>query len=339
MNLHLFLCVLCAGIFVSLTLPAQSCKTGKLHPDVSQFIKSMPPNDRSLAEMRKAINFEEYKIMGPPAIPYPAADVERIKITADSIPVMVFNPAHKTGLPIIINYHGGGFIQPIVPWMEHRFWYEATYYNAIVFAVDYRVAPEHKFPAAVDDAYIAFKWISEHGGRLGGDTSRIILSGNSAGANLVAVVSQQAKKEGIANKIKLQVMNCPVLDNPDNAGHYPSMQENAKGYFFTTNDVLFALETYADRKDYTNPRFAPLLERVFSGLPPAVMITAEFDPLRDQGIAYVEKLQKAGVKTWHKCFPGQLHVLIPFPSETPVYKELDAFVLNAMKEVVKSETK
>lgn len=231
MKANVCLLAIWACICIIGTLQAQSCKTGKLNPQVAEFIKSMPANDRSVAEIKKTINFEEYKKGGPPAIPYPAADVERIKITADSIPVMVFNPVRKKGLSIIIAYHGGGFIQPLVPWMEHRFWYEAIFYNAIVFAVDYRVAPEHKFPVPVEDSYAAFKWISENGHRQGGDTSRIILTGTSAGTNLVAVVCQKAKKEGIAKKIKLQIMNCPVTDNPNHTSRYPSMQENEKDIF------------------------------------------------------------------------------------------------------------
>ena len=141
-------------------LQAQSCNTGKLDPNVADFLKMMPADHRTLEDLRKTTNFEEGKKAGPTAIPYPITDVEHIKITADSIPVLVFNPSHAKGLPIIIHLHGGGFIQPIVPWMEHTFWDAANKFNAIVFAVDYRVAPEHKFPAAVNDCYNAFKWIS-----------------------------------------------------------------------------------------------------------------------------------------------------------------------------------
>ena len=98
-----------------------------------------------------------------------------MKITADSIPVLVFNPSHAQNLPIIINYHGGGFISPLLPGFEQFVWLDAKTYGAVVFAVDYRVAPENKFPAAVNDGYNAFKWIAEHGGEFGGDINRIVL--------------------------------------------------------------------------------------------------------------------------------------------------------------------
>ena len=150
--------------------------------------------DLTIEQLRN-IPIQQIKLTaGPPPIPYPKEDVKRIKITADSIPVLIFDPSHAKNLPIIINYHGGGFISPLLPGLEYSLWQEAKTYEAIIFAIDYRVAPENKFPAAVNDSYNAFKWIAAHGSKFGGDTSRIALIGNSAGANLVAVVTQKAKK-------------------------------------------------------------------------------------------------------------------------------------------------
>jgi acetyl esterase len=316
---------------------SQSCSTGELHPRVAGFLKSMPADNRSLEELKKTTNFEELRKGGPPAIPFPAADMARIKITSDSIPVSVLNPSHKKGLPIIVYYHPGGFIAPLTAGMEYMAWSDAKTYNAIVFAVDYRVAPEHKFPAGFNDCYNALKWISEHGLEFGGDTSRIAIMGISAGANLAAAVCQKAKQEGIAQKIKLQVMNCPVLDNPAHADLYPSMNQNAEGYMLTKAGVLFALETYADKKDHNNPTYAPILAENLSGLPPAVMITGEFDPLRDQGGAYVDRLRKAGVKTWYQCFGGMIHCLIAAPNDGPAVKAYEQMVSTAMNETMKSK--
>jgi acetyl esterase len=124
-------------------------------------------------EQLRNIPIEQLKFAGPPLIPYPKEDVKRIKITPDSIPVLLFNPSHAQNLPILINYHGGGFISPLLPGLEHSLWQNAKTYGAVVFAIDYRVAPENKFPAAVNDSYNAFKWITEHGNEFGGDTSRI----------------------------------------------------------------------------------------------------------------------------------------------------------------------
>src|SRR5688500_408372 len=166
---------------------AQSCGARQLDPKIAAFLKMIGYEDLTLEQLR-SLPIEQIKFAGPPVRPYPKEDVLRIKITADSIPVLIFNPSHAQNLPILINYHGGGFISPLIPALEHSRWQEAKTYGALVFAVDYRVAPEHKFPAAVNDSYNAFKWIAKHGSELGGDTSRIALMGNSAGANLVAVI-------------------------------------------------------------------------------------------------------------------------------------------------------
>jgi acetyl esterase len=284
---------------------AQSCGTRQLDPRVASFLNLIGYQDMTIEQLRQ-MPIAQIRSAGPPLLPYPAADAKRIKVTADSIPVLVFNPSHAENLPIIINYHGGGFIAPLIPALEHSLWQDAKTYGAIVFAVDYRVAPENKFPAAVNDSYNAFKWIAEHGLEFGGDTSRIALMGHSAGANLAAVVSQKAKKGGISGKIKLQIMNgLPADLTPTNMETSVSYQQNAVGYFQTKAACYFAIESYAPNK-YDNPEVSPILTEDLTGLPPAVIINAEFDPLRDDGILYAAKLRKFGVKVWDKCFAGQI---------------------------------
>lgn len=314
---------------------AQTCGTRQLDPRIAAFLKMIGNEDLTIEQLRK-IPIEKIKFAGPPPIPYPKEDVTRIKITADSIPVLIFNPLHSEDLPILINYHGGGFISPLLRSLEHSLWQEAKTYSAIVFAVDYRVAPENKFPAAVNDSYNAFTWIAEHGREFGGDTSRIALEGNSAGANLVAVVTQKAKKNGISNKIKLQIMNgLPIDGSPQNMERSISYQENAKGYFQTKAACYFAIETYAPG-EYKNPEVSPILTEDLKDLPPAVIINAEFDPLRDDGILYAAKLRRFGVKVWDKCFPGQIHCLIGLPPGAAELKEYETIIKTAMKESFRS---
>ncbi len=142
-------------VFNQQALFAQPCGTRQLDPQIASFLKMIGYEDYTLEQLRK-IPIEQIKFAGPPLIPYSKEDVTRIKITADSIPVLIFNPSHSKNLPIIINYHGGGFISPLLPGLEHLLWREAKTYGAIVFAIDYRVAPENKFPAAVNDSYNAF---------------------------------------------------------------------------------------------------------------------------------------------------------------------------------------
>lgn len=310
---------------------AQTCGDRQLDPRVASFLKMIGYEDFTIEQLRK-MPIAQIKFAGPPVIPYPQEDVKRVKITADSIPVLIFNPSHTQNLPILINYHGGGFISPLLPGLEHSLWQEAKTYGAVVFAIDYRVAPENKFPAAINDSYNAFKWIADHGGDFGGDTSRIVLTGNSAGANLVAVLAQKAKKDGIGNKIKLQVMNgLPVDCSPQNMETSASYQENATGYFQTKAACYFAIEMYAPG-EYKNPEVSPILTEDLKGLPPAVIINAEFDPLRDDGILYAAKLRSAGVKVWDKCFAGQIHCLIGLQPGAKELKEYEAIVKSAMKE-------
>ncbi len=311
---------------------AQNCGNRQLDPRVASFLKLIGYHDLTIEQMR-SMPIAQFKFAGPPLIPYPKEDVQRIKITADSIPVLIFNPAHAQNLPIIINYHGGGFIAPLIKGLEHSLWQDAKTFGAVVFAVDYRVAPENKFPAAVNDSYNAFKWIAEYGAAFGGDTSRIALMGLSAGANLVAVVTQKAKKEGLAKKIKIQVLNgLPADLSPQNIETSISYQQNATGFFQTKAGSYFAIENYAPGQ-FNNAEVSPILTDDLTGLPPAVIINAEFDPLRDDGILYAAKLRKAGVKVWDKCFAGQIHLLLGLPPDAAEIKEYETMVKNAMKEI------
>jgi acetyl esterase len=313
---------------------AQQCGNRTLDPQVAGFLKIIGYKDLTLQQLR-SLPIEQLKYPQLPVIPYPKEDVQRIKITKDSIPVLVFNPLHKNNLPVMIHYHGGGFISPLVTGLEQSLWQDAKTYEAIVFAVDYRVAPEHKFPAAVNDSYNAFKWISENANAFGGDTSRLVLIGNSAGANLVAVIAQKAKKENISTRIKLQVMNgLPADLTAQNMERSVSYRENALGYFQTKALCYFAVEKYAPGAT-NNPEVSPMLSEDLSGLPPALIINAEFDPLREDGVLYASKLRRAGVKVWEKCFAGQIHCLIGcLPGSKPV-QEFEAVVKVAMMESFK----
>lgn len=301
-------------IFILLTSIAfesysQQCGNRTLDPEIAGFLRVIGYKDLAIEQLRQT-PIEQLKYPQLPLVPYPKQDVQKIKIGSDSIPVLVFNPLHQNNLPIIIHYHGGGFISPLVQGLEHSLWQDAKTYGAIVFAVDYRVAPEHKFPAAVDDSYNAFRWISENAHQFGGDTSRLILMGNSAGANLVTVITHKAKLDKISRRIKLQILNgLPADLRPENMEKSASYQQNAFGYFQTKAMCYFAVENYAPGQT-NNSSVSPILAEDFTGLPPAVIITAEFDPLRDDGVLYAAKLRSAGVKVWEKCFAGQIHCLI-----------------------------
>ncbi len=327
--ISLRLCIFFLPLVLGLVAKGQPCQTGKLDPRVAAMLQTvltdLPSSGLNSVEQIRAVK------MPTPA--FPKSDVVHQKISADSIPIQIYNPTHAKGLPIIISFHPGGFVTPILPFMEYDFWRQAKAYQAIVFGVDYRVAPEHPYPAAVNDAYNAFKWIAEHGHDYGGDTSKIIVLGLSAGGNLATVVCQKAKKEGLAHKIKLQVLNCPSTDNARNHTQYASHQTYASGYFQTRQFSLFSIQMYAPQVELSNPEVAPVQSPDVSGLPPAVVITAEFDPLRDEGHAYAQKLENAGVKVWCRCFPGQIHCLVGLPWDAEPLQQVDQLVRNAMKQV------
>lgn len=312
------------------SVQAQTCNTGWLDPRVALALRTVL---RDLPGASTA-SVEQIRDVRIPVSPFPKEDQQTLKVTTDSIPIQVFNPLHKTGLPIIIYYHPGGFVTPLLPFMQYECWRQAKAFKAIVVAVDYRIAPEHPFPAAVDDSYNAFKWISEHGQTFGGDTAKIIVEGLSAGGNLAAVVSQKALIDGISGHIKLQVLNCPSTDNARNNSRYESFQQYASGYFQTKAFSEYTILAYAPNEDLNNPEIGPINRENLRGLPPALVLTAEFDPLRDEGQRYAERLQKAGVLVWSHCFPGQIHCLLGLPPTSAELKLADDLLLSTIGNVL-----
>lgn len=324
-NLQFFPLSILAILFSFQNTYAQSasCHSGKLDARVSFVLQYMP--DQTL-EQERAIPVAEKRKQGPPdPNPLPKDKMQQIKITADSLPLTIFRTDHSTkkSLPIIIDYHGGAFFIPYQPYMNNINYAQANDLEAIVFAVDYRVAPENKFPIPVTDCYNTFKWVLANAHKFGGDTSKIILSGTSAGGNLAAVVSLLAREEGLDKKIKIISLFCPAVDNPINSS-YPSFKENGKGYGITKNMTLWATENYSNNlsKDTSDFRMFPIKVNNFSGLPPTLVFTAEFDVFRDEGAAYANKLKAAGVPVHLRCFPGQLHVMMALPPYAVEWKQM-----------------
>jgi acetyl esterase len=294
---------------------SQTCTTGKLDERVATFLKALGP-EQTLDQLRAA-SIEKIRQAGPAVFKkLPQDSMKKITITKDNIRVNVVNASKKSGLPVIINFHSGGFVIPLMPWMEYEAMRLSKKFNAVVFDVDYRVAPEHKFPAAVNDAYNAFLCVLEHASEHGGDPAKIILSGSSAGATLTALVTHKAKKEGKLSAIKLMMLICPATDNPM-ISYYDSYEENAKGYMLTKDFAIFCFENYLEKIEWykNNPEMWPIYEKDFSGMPPSLIVTAEFDIFRDEGIAYGKKLEKAGNEVAIKCFPHQIHCFAGLPQE------------------------
>ncbi len=174
-----------------------------------------------------------------------------------------------------------------------------------VISVDYRLAPEHKFPAAVEDSYLATRWVSEHALELGIDPTRIAVGGDSAGGTLAAVVCQLARLAGGTPSLALQVLFCPATDV---SADTESRKAYAEHYFFDRTIMDWALRHYCPPEiDLEDPRISPLRATDLAGLPSAHIHTAEFDPLRDEGKAYADRLERAGVKVRYTCHEGMIH--------------------------------
>jgi acetyl esterase len=250
----------------------------------------------------------DLKTMKPKELLPSVDSFETIKITADSLPLHIYKPEGlmpKT--PIVIYYHGGGFM---FPYMSDSHIMARKYANAfkcIIIGVDYRVTPRHAFPTPVNDSYNAFKWIVANGAKFGGNPGKIAVIGESAGGNISTVIAQKAMKDGYKN-IKHQTLFCPTTD----AAHmyeYPSFKNLQEGYVLDRKVINYFFDFYLPNLyDRKSPEASPLLAENLAGLPPAFIIIAEFDPIKDEGKAYAEKLKKAGVQVQFKELKGVLHV-------------------------------
>ena len=176
--------------------------------------------------------------------------------------------------------------------------------NAVVVSVDYRLAPEAKFPAAADDCFAATKWVAENAASLGIDAHKIAVGGDSAGGNLATVVSQMAQANG-GPSIGYQLLIYPVTNHSFDTVSY---RDNAVGYLLTKESMEWFWGHYlANEGDGANPKASPSRASSLAGLPPALVVTAEFDPLRDEGEAYAAAMSKAGVKVEARRYDGQIH--------------------------------
>jgi acetyl esterase len=229
--------------------------------------------------------------------------------TAGRVPVRVYRPATAGPLPTVVFLHGGGWVIGDLDTADPACRMLCRDVEAVVASVDYRRAPEHRFPAAVDDAWATFQWVVEHIDEYGGDADRVAVGGDSAGANLAAVVAAQAA--GADVPLAAQMLVYPATDL---LGDYPSRAENPPG-LMTLADMRWAAEHYVGMSEddpraaelARDPRLSPLLAPSLAGLAPAVVVTAEYDPLRDEGNAYARALEKAGVRVEHREFRGLVH--------------------------------
>ncbi|SFK54266.1 alpha/beta hydrolase [Geodermatophilus ruber] len=242
------------------------------------------------------------------------ARVEDISIPAPhgSIPARVLVP-DEAPRAVIVYYHGGGWVIGALDEFDTLGRQLAEKSSSTVVLVDYRLAPEHRYPAAAEDAYTALEWVADHLGELAADGAPLVVMGDSAGGNLSAVVAQRAREGGPA--IALQVLVYPVTDcDLDNETY----RDPDNQLLLTREAMVWFWDHYApDQSCRTAPDASPLRVADLSGLPPAVVITAEHDVLRQEGEAYAEAMRAAGVPVDLRRFPGQMHGFFTMPNVLP----------------------
>jgi len=266
-----------------------------------------PLHELGIAAARKEFDIFQSVLGGGPA---PVGEIvdRTIAGPAGRMRVRLYRPASSVArlLPAILYYHGGGWVIGSLEGYDLpcRFFCART--GCAVVAVDYRLAPEHKFPAAVDDAVASFHWLSEHAVELGIDPARIVVAGDSAGGTLATIVSQLVRGEP-----RTPCLQWLIYPATDLAAEMPSHISCANGFLLTQDDMRWFRAQYLnDPGEVADPRVSPLKAADLSDLPPALVFTAGFDPLRDEGEAYADRLAAAGVKTIHREFDSLIHGFI-----------------------------
>ncbi|WP_374679852.1 alpha/beta hydrolase [Hydrocarboniphaga effusa] len=238
------------------------------------------------------------------------AGTEDRVLAADRVSARIYTPNGTGPFPVLLFIHGGGWVIGDLDSYDGICRELCGAVGCIVVSVDYRLAPEHPFPAAVDDCGFALRWLIEHCEQIGGDPQRIAIGGDSAGGNLAAVTAIEARKT-LPGRLCAQLLVYPVAGYVGTPS--ASMIANAEGYLLTQRDMVWFTRDYlGPAHDSQNPRFNLSRADDLSGLPPALVITAEFDPLRDEGDAYADALKKAGVKVDHSRYDGAIHGFLYF---------------------------
>jgi len=235
----------------------------------------------------------------------PVASVQDTTVPggAGPIPARVYRPQATGIFPTVVFFHGGGYVIGNLDTHDNMCREICRGAQAVVVSLDYRLAPEHPFPAGIDDAVAGAKWVVAHASELGGN-ERVAVAGDSAGGNFSAVVAQQLRDAGLP--LVAQFLIYPAVDHV--AAVYASAEQNAKGYFLEAETMAWFYQHYAGHvRDTLDPRLAPLQAASLAHLPPALIVNAEFDPLRDQAVAYADALRMAGCQAELMEGPGMIH--------------------------------
>ncbi|MGI2329084.1 alpha/beta hydrolase [Planococcus sp. YIM B11945] len=306
-----------------------------VNPKIQFFLdqlNTMPaiPMDQITPEAMR--NSEASQLSAQPKEPVEKVEDKTIALAGRTIPIRVYTPKGDAPFPALVFYHGGGWVLGSIESHDAICRELANLASCVVISVEYRLAPEHKFPAAVEDAYESLEWVASHAAELGIDHERIAVGGDSAGGNLATVASLIASERQGPNVVH-QLLLYPSTGP---AAGYPSMAENAKGYLLT-GDMMswFQTQYLQSNEDRVHPYLSPILSDNLEGLPPATILTAQYDPLRDVGIAYAEKLKAEGVAVFHKNYDDLIHGFANFSGFVPEARQAVADGAEELKKAFK----
>ena len=271
-------------------------------------LSGRPPFEKVSPTEARALFLGGREILSP--APAPVAETRELAIAGPDgglLPLRLYRAAGTAAgasLPALVFFHGGGWVVGDLESYDAMCRHLANAAGCAVVAVDYRLAPEHKFPAAVEDCVAATEWVAANGAALGVDAARLAVGGDSAGGNLAAVVSLVARDRG-APRLRAQLLLYPAVDF---AMSHASHQRFAEGHLLTLATMRWFAEAYLrGPQDAADWRASPLRAGDLSGLPRAYVLTAGCDPLCDEGAAYARRLEKSGVAVEHRHIPDQIH--------------------------------
>jgi acetyl esterase len=283
----------------------------------------------------RAAKAEAMEVLAGPLQEVARVEDRTIPGPAQPIPIRIYRPVAGTNLPALVYYHGGGWVIGTLDSVDRTCRALANASGCVLISVDYRLAPEHKFPAAVEDADAVLRYAAENAGEFDIDPNRIAVGGDSAGANLATVVCLIARDRG-GPKIAFQLLVYPVTDYDDDR---TSLHEFAQGYFLTRPMMDYFWGHYLARpEDGRNPHASPIKAESLAGLPPAMVITAECDPIRDQGEAYAQRLRESGVPVSVKRYEGAIHVFFNLAGVIDSGKQAIRDAGAALKKALRSGT-
>lgn len=283
------------------------------HPELQAFIdetKDAPPFHQLSVDEVRATTSEVFAVENP--LPVGAVIDRTVPGPEQDVPIRIYLPEGEKPFGVTMFFHGGGFVSGGLDSHDQLCRELTNAAEVAVVAVEYRLAPEHPFPAAVKDAYAATEWVAENAVEIGGDLSRFAVAGDSAGGNLAASVAHMARDRN-GPELAYQLLLYPEVSYHRN---WDSVEENGEGYFITAEDLNWFDEQYfEDDIDRMNVYGSPLLTHDFENLPPATVVTGGFDPLRDEGVTYAERLEDAGISVTHRHYDDAIHAFVQMATD------------------------